>query len=84
MSLTYQPFAETPSVTHLASDLAMNVPDRERTISAAVGTLLLAKAASKHGLAKWVLLAIGAGLAWRGWSGHCVGYDLLKIDRRHV
>jgi uncharacterized membrane protein len=83
MALTYQPFSEVPQVDELKEDLTKNVPDNERTLSTVVGGGLIAAGATRHGIARWLLVGLGAALVHRGWTGHCAYYEFQGIDRRH-
>jgi uncharacterized membrane protein len=83
MSLTYQPFAETSQIQDLRNDLQMNVPDRERTLSALAGGVLIIAALTGGKLAKWLLLTAGAALVRRAWLGDCPWYRRLGADPRH-
>lgn len=85
MSLTYQPFAEIPDIKKLARELHMNVPDNERAVSAIAGAGLcaLGLAEGRSGIARLLLLGLGAALVHRGVSGHCAMYQQLDMDRRH-
>ena len=83
MSLTYQPFAEIPQVEILRTDLRMNVPDSERIFSGILGAGAIAASLPRSGAARWVLLAAGAALIARAWSGRCLCYEAQGVDRRH-
>ena len=83
MSLTYQPFAQTPDVDRLRHDLQMNLPDGERVVSGVLGLGLAAAGLARGGFARWALLLVGGALLRRGLSGHCPLYQQLDLDRRH-
>jgi uncharacterized membrane protein len=83
MSLTYQPFAQTPEVDRLSHDLGMNLPDAERVVSGAVGFGLVAAGLARSGVFRWGLLLAGGALLRRAYSGHCPVYQHLDMDRRH-
>lgn len=84
MSLTYQPFGDTPSVNQLSQELRMNVPDGERVTSAVAGLALLASAAPvRSGPARALLLFGGLAFLYRAWSGRCPWYEKLGLDHRH-
>ena len=83
MSLTYQPFAQTPDVDRLSRDLQMNLPDGERVASGVLGLGLAAAALARAGFARWALLLPGGALLRRSLSGHCPLYQHLDLDRRH-
>lgn len=83
MSLTYHPFANVPEIEELGKELYKNVPDGERAISALSGAGLIASAWTRHGVARWALLAAGLALVSRGWVGHCPLYQQMALDRRH-
>ncbi len=83
MSLTYQPFAQTPQLDELKHDLQMNVPNRERVPSGVVGASLIAAGLARHGLARWTLLLVGGALLHRALTGHCAVYRQLDVDKRH-
>lgn len=61
----------------------MNVSDSERVASAFAGAALAVAALARGGLAKWPLVALGAALVHRGWTGHCAWYQHLQRDRHH-
>lgn len=82
--LTYQPFAETPAVDELRSDLTMNVPDSERALSAFAGASLIGFAFGRESfLTKIALLALGGALIRRGVTGNCPVYAQADRNRRH-
>lgn len=83
MSLTYQPFAQTPDVDRLRQDLQMNLPDSERVFSGVLGLGLAAAGLARGGLTRWVMLLAGGALLRRSFSGHCPLYQKLDLDRRH-
>lgn len=83
MSLTYRPFAQTPAVETLRQDLQMNLPDRERVMSGAVGIGLTALGVAREGFARWVLILAGGALLRRGFTGRCPVYEKLYLDWRH-
>ena len=83
MSLTYQPFAETPEVDRLSHELQMNLPDGERVVSGMLGAGLTAAGLARGGFARWALLLVGGALLRRGLSGQCPLYQQLDLDRRH-
>lgn len=82
MSLTYQPFSETPQVENLRHELLVNLSDNERGISGILGAAFIAAGLARAGIAKWLLLAAGALLVRRGWTGHCACYESLGINTR--
>lgn len=82
--MTYQPFAETPEIQALGTELRMNVSDAERYSSGALGAGLIAAGLLRGGLvARLPLLLFGGALLWRAWKGHCAGYQRLGFDPRH-
>jgi uncharacterized membrane protein len=84
MSLTYQPFAETPAVERLSRDLQMNLSDRERIVSGVLGLGLAGAGLARDGFTRWALLLAGGALLQRSLSGHCRLYEKLELDRRHT
>jgi uncharacterized membrane protein len=58
----------------------VNVGQTERIISLAGGGLLAACGLSRGNLGGLVLGAIGAGLVYRGWTGHCDVYQALGMN----
>ncbi len=56
MSLTYQPFAETPELQELSHELHMNVPQTERAVSALAGAALIGAALARRGYPELVAL----------------------------
>ncbi len=83
MSLTYQPFAESPAVDDLKRELRMNVSDEERVASGVLGLGLSAVALGRDGFARWTLVLMGGALLFRAWSGRCPLYRKIKSDKRH-
>jgi len=83
MSLTYQPFAQTPDVDRLSHELKMNVSDGERLASGLLGAGLAAAALSRGGLTRWVLMLAAGALVRRAISGQCPLYHRLELDKRH-
>jgi uncharacterized membrane protein len=83
MSLTYQPFSDTPVVDRLASDLRMNVSDPERLASGVLGAAVASAALAERGFARLALLIIGGALVRRGITGHCPCYAHTERDTRH-
>ena len=69
MSLTYQPFAQTPEVDRLSHDLQMNLPDGERVLSGVIGFGLTAAGLARGGLTRWALLLAGGALLRRSLTG---------------
>ena len=57
-----------------------NVADRERWLSVIGGGALAAYGLKRGGLGGAVLLALGGGLVYRGYSGHCSAYEALGIN----
>ncbi len=69
MSLTYQPFAQTPAVERLNHDLHMNVSDGERLLGGVLGFGVVAAGLSRDGLVRWGYCSPAArcyGAALRG------------------
>lgn len=83
MSLTYQPFAQTPEVDRLSHDLQMNLPDGERVLSGVFGIGLTAAGLARGGVTRWALLLAGGALLRRSLTGRCPLYQHLDLDRRH-
>lgn len=83
MSLTYQPFAQTPEVDRLSHDLQMNLPDGERILSGVIGLGLTGAGLAREGLTRWALLLLGGALLRRSFTGRCPVYQHLELDRRH-
>jgi len=81
MSLTYQPFAEVPEISELGATLHQNVPETERTVSALSGAAIIAASLMRDGPVRLVLMAAGAALLWRGWTGHCPLYEQIEVSR---
>jgi len=57
-----------------------NVGERERWISSIGGGALALYGLKRGGLGGAVLLALGGGLIYRGYSGHCSAYESLGIN----
>jgi uncharacterized membrane protein len=60
--------------------LEKNISENERIYSLAGGIGLGLAGLARGGLSGLALTAIGAGLAWRGYTGHCHGYAALGIN----
>ncbi len=60
--------------------LEKNVGETERIISLAAGVGVGLSGLARGGLKGLTLTAIGAGLIWRGYSGHCGGYAALGVN----
>lgn len=84
MSLTTQPFADSPVVAALSRDLHMNVSDPERAVSALAGAALVATAIRRHSPLKWLILLAGAAFLRRALTGECPWYAHRGIDGRHT
>ena len=84
MTVTYQPFAQTPDVDRLSHDLRMNVPDGERVASGLLSIGLTAVALARGGLTRWALLLAAGALVRRAVTGQCPLYAHLELDKRHV
>lgn len=69
-----------PSRSTRSCRLQRNISETERTLSAAGGALCTLLGASRGGLSGLIGVAIGAGLLYRGATGHCHGYDLLGMN----
>ena len=63
-----------------ASDSEQNVGDGERLLSAAAGIGLGLVGFARKGLRGLPLIAAGAALVWRGYTGRCQCYTALEID----
>jgi uncharacterized membrane protein len=61
--------------------LDKNISENERIYSLAGGVGLGLVGLARGGLSGLALTAIGASLAWRGYTGHCHGYAALGINR---
>ncbi len=61
----------------------VNVGQNERSISLAIGTLIAAYGLTRGSLSGLATAAIGAGLIYRGATGHCPTYEKLNIDTTH-
>jgi uncharacterized membrane protein len=57
-----------------------NVGDTERMVSLAAGIGLGLVGLARGRMKGLALTAIGAGLVWRGYTGHCQGYAVLGIN----
>jgi len=57
-----------------------NVGPTERWVSMIAGGALALYGLARRSLAGGVLTALGAGLAYRGVTGHCPVYETLGID----
>src|SRR5262245_57424233 len=57
-----------------------NVGNGERMVSLAGGSILTVLGLSRRSLPGVMLATVGAGLMYRGATGHCPAYDRLGID----
>ncbi len=57
-----------------------NVGDSERILSVAAGAALAALGLARGRLSGIALAAMGGGLVWRGYTGHCYTYEALGIS----
>lgn len=64
-----------------ASAFGINLDNKERVASLLAGGAMIAAGLMRRGAARWVLLSSGAGLLFRGGTGHCMLYQQLGIDR---
>lgn len=60
--------------------LEKNISETERIYSLAGGVGLGLAGLARGGLTGLALTSIGAGLVWRGYTGHCHAYDALGIN----
>lgn len=58
----------------------VNVGDGERMVSLAAGTIVGLLGLSRRSLGGLLVAGVGAGLVYRGATGHCHAYDALGID----
>jgi len=56
-----------------------NVGGTERMLSLAAGVGFGLAGLARGGLKGWAMTALGAGLVWRGYTGHCQAYKMLGI-----
>jgi len=81
MSLTYQPFANTPEIQNLSKELNTNVGGGERLGSAITGLGMILLAASRaRGLKKLGLFISGGTLIYRAVTGRSEIYKYLNRD----
>ena len=71
------PDAASPSCSTSSCN---NVSQSERSASAVLGAALLYLGARQVSLPGWLLLGIGAAMAYRASTGYCPAYDLLDIN----
>ncbi|MFO0799398.1 MAG: DUF2892 domain-containing protein [Gemmataceae bacterium] len=58
----------------------VNVGPAERAASALGGALLAGAGLGRGGVGGLVMAAVGASLAYRGYSGHCSAYSALGVN----
>jgi uncharacterized membrane protein len=58
----------------------INVGDVERKVSLAAGTILALLGLKRRDISGLAIATVGAGLLYRGATGHCYGYQALGID----
>jgi uncharacterized membrane protein len=58
----------------------VNVGPNERAASTIGGALLAGLGVGQGGLCGLGLVALGAALAYRGYSGHCAAYSAMGVD----
>jgi len=62
------------------SSAPMNVGTFERTLSSISGSLIALYGLSRGRLTGLILTGVGAGLMYRGMTGHCSGYQMLGVS----
>jgi uncharacterized membrane protein len=80
------PVPAPPSVEYrpaAGSRRPRNVGQIERVLSVAAGTALLPRGFRQKSATGWGLAAVGAGLLYRGLTGHCAAYQGLGISTAH-
>jgi uncharacterized membrane protein len=60
-----------------------NVSGGERLVSVAAGSILALLGAGRRDLTGLVIAGVGAGLIYRGATGHCSVYESLGVDTAH-
>ena len=72
--------AESPLRRPADAKPTVNVGETERTLSAAVGFLLVTVGLPYIRWSRVALVALGGALVYRGLSGHCSLYQAIDID----
>ncbi|MBA3351352.1 MAG: DUF2892 domain-containing protein [Blastocatellia bacterium] len=68
------------SLTTFLTDTTRNVNNPERVASAVAGGAMLAYGIKHGGLTGTLLSAVGAGMLFRGATGHCPAYDAMGVN----
>lgn len=67
-------------IAHQQAARCVNVSQGERWISCLGGSALILAGLSRRNWSGLLLATVGGALAYRGWTGHCHGYDALGIS----
>ena len=68
------------SMPNCDTTACQNVSQTERSASAILGAALLYLGVRQVSLPGWLLLGIGAAMAYRASTGYCPAYDALDIN----
>jgi hypothetical protein len=74
----------TSKATGRQASPRVNLGNTERQISLAAGAVAAIFGVARRDVPGLLLAALGAGLVYRGASGHCGVYDALGIDSRNT
>ena len=69
-----------PAASHSGSCPKVNVGPQERAYSAAAGTALILFGLTRGPFRGFLTSMLGAGLLYRGVSGHCDVYKAMDVD----
>ena len=82
MSLTYQPFADTPEVVELGKEFNKNISDAERVMSMGLAGALFFAGLRSRGLLSLALHVGAAALCARAVTAHCPAYYRAGISTK--
>jgi hypothetical protein len=82
MSLTYQPFADTPEVVELGRELNKNISDAERVMSMGLAGALFFAGLRSRGILSLALCVGAAALGVRAVTAHCPAYYRAGMSTR--
>src|SRR5689334_13127613 len=72
-------------LSHFEDDVPQSAPEKnvgvkERRVSVAAGAILTVLGLERRGILGLAIAGVGAGLLYRGTTGHCPAYSAMKIN----